>query len=86
MSKPNSLRCIDMRMRTFLVNSEYVSFIFCRFQFVVNKMRANKPQLPYDDHERALRLIHTLDLMIWKVKVSVIIESPNYTLSPWMRY
>jgi hypothetical protein len=49
-------------------------------------MRANKPQLPYDDHERALRLIHTLDRMIWKVKVSVIIESPDYTLSPWMRY
>jgi hypothetical protein len=37
-----------------------------------------KAQLPYDNHERALKLLHALDWRIWEVKVSAIIESPNY--------
>jgi hypothetical protein len=41
-------------------------------------MHANKAQLPYDDHERALKLLHALDRRVWEVKVSTIIESPNY--------
>jgi hypothetical protein len=41
-------------------------------------MRANKAQLPYSDHERALKLLHALDRRVWEVKVSAIIESPNY--------
>jgi hypothetical protein len=41
-------------------------------------MCANKAQLPYDDHERALKLIYALDRSVWVVKVSAIIESPNY--------
>jgi hypothetical protein len=41
-------------------------------------MCANKAQLPYDDHERALKLLHALDWRIWEVKVPTIIESPNY--------
>jgi hypothetical protein len=52
--------------------------MFSRFQLIVNKMHTNKTQLPYDDHERALKLLHALDQGVWKVKVSVIIESPNY--------
>jgi hypothetical protein len=44
----------------------------------MNKMRANKVQLLYDDHEMVLKLIHALDQRIWEVKVSAIIESPNY--------
>jgi hypothetical protein len=52
--------------------------MFSRFQSIVNKMRANKTQLPYSDHERALKLLHALDRRVWEVKVSVIIESPNY--------
>jgi hypothetical protein len=43
-------------------------------------MRAYKAQLPYDDHERALKILHALDRRIWEVKVSVIIESPNYEI------
>jgi hypothetical protein len=35
-------------------------------------------QLPYDDHERALKLLHALDRRVWEVKVSTIIESSNY--------
>eukprot|EP00267_Zea_mays_P054411 XP_020407646.1 uncharacterized protein LOC109945719 [Zea mays] len=52
--------------------------MFSRFQSIVNKMRANKAQLPYSDHERALKLLHALDRRVWEVKVSVIIELPNY--------
>jgi hypothetical protein len=43
-------------------------------------MRAYKEQLPYDDHERALKILHALDQRIWEVKVSVIIDSPNYEI------
>jgi hypothetical protein len=35
-------------------------------------------QLPYNDHERALKLLHAQDHRVWEVKVSAIIESPNY--------
>ena len=52
--------------------------MFSHFQSIVNKMWANKPQLPYDDHERALKLLHALDWRVWDVKVSAILESPNY--------
>jgi hypothetical protein len=44
----------------------------------MNKMRANKPQLSYDGHERALKLLYALDHKVWDVKVSAIIESDNY--------
>jgi hypothetical protein len=40
-------------------------------------MHANKAHLPYDDHERALKLLHALDQRVWEVKVSAIFESPN---------
>ena len=41
-------------------------------------MHANKAQLPYDNHERPLKLLHALDQRVWEVKVSAIIKSPNY--------
>jgi hypothetical protein len=34
--------------------------------------------LPYDDHERALKLLHALDQRVSEVKASAIIESPNH--------
>jgi hypothetical protein len=52
--------------------------MFFQFQSIVNKMCANKAQLSYEDHERALKLLHTLDWRVWKVNISVIIESPIY--------
>jgi hypothetical protein len=52
--------------------------MFSRFQTIINKMRANKAQLPYDDHERALRLLYALDRKVWDVKVTTIIESSGY--------
>jgi hypothetical protein len=30
---------------------ETIYTLFSRFQSIINKMRANKAQLPYDDHE-----------------------------------
>jgi hypothetical protein len=52
--------------------------MFSHFQTIVNKIRANKTQLPYDDHERALKLLYALDQKVWDVKMSAIIESTNY--------
>ena len=60
--------------------------MFSCFLSIVNKMQANKPQLPYDDHERALKLLYALDWKVWDVKVSAIIESTNYDTLPWMSF
>jgi hypothetical protein len=62
---------------------ETIDNMFCRFQSIVNKICANKAQLPHDDHEKALQLLHALDQRVWEVKVSAIIESSNYGLSSW---
>jgi hypothetical protein len=55
-----------------------IDYMFSWFQSIVNKMRANKAHLPYSDHERAPKLLHALDRRVWEVKVSAIVESPNY--------
>ncbi|XP_039827218.1 uncharacterized protein LOC120688941 [Panicum virgatum] len=34
--------------------------------------------MPYDDHARALKLLHALDLDVWGTKVEAIVESTNY--------
>jgi hypothetical protein len=57
---------------------ETIDTMFSRLKLIVNKMRANKAQLPYDDHERALKLLHALYRRVWDMKVLAIIESPNY--------
>jgi hypothetical protein len=45
-------------------------------------MRANIEVLPYDDHDRALKLLHSLDRSVWSAKVEAIMESNGYeTLS-----
>jgi hypothetical protein len=60
------------------LDSETIDAMFSRFQTIVNKIRANKAQLPYDDHERALKLLYALDRKVWDVKVAAIIESSGY--------
>jgi hypothetical protein len=57
---------------------ETIDTIFSMFQTIVNKIRANEAQLPCGDHERALKLLQALDQRVWEMKVSAIIESPNY--------
>jgi hypothetical protein len=39
---------------------ESIDALFQRFTVVVNNMRANVDVLPYDDHDRAVKLLHTL--------------------------
>jgi hypothetical protein len=60
------------------LDGESIDTMFSRFQTIVNKMRANKAQLSYDDHEKALKLLYALDRKVWDVKVIAIIESSGY--------
>jgi hypothetical protein len=57
---------------------ESIDALFQRFAVVVNNMRANVDVLPYDDHDRAVKLLHSLDLMIWDGKFKAIVESEKY--------
>jgi hypothetical protein len=41
-------------------------------------MRANVDVLPYDDHDRAMNLFHTLDRTVWDEKVGAILDSKMY--------
>jgi hypothetical protein len=45
---------------------------------VVNNMRANVDVLPYDDHDRAVKLLHSFDHTIWGRKFEAIVESEKY--------
>jgi hypothetical protein len=49
--------------------------LFQRFTVVVNNMRANVDVLPYDDHDRAVKLLHSLYRTIWGGKFEAIVES-----------
>jgi hypothetical protein len=41
-------------------------------------MRAKVAVFPYDDHDRAVKLLHSLDLTVWSGKVEAILESEKY--------
>jgi hypothetical protein len=58
-----------------------INSLFQRFTVVVNNMRANVDGLPYDDHDRAVKLLHALDHTVWDGKVEAILESEKYTTS-----
>jgi hypothetical protein len=58
--------------------SESIDALFQRFTVVVNNMTANVDVLPYDDHDRAVKLLHSLDRTIWGVKFEAIVESEKY--------
>jgi hypothetical protein len=45
---------------------------------VVNNMRANVDVLPYDDHDRAVKLLHSLDRTVWGGKFEAIVDSEKY--------
>jgi hypothetical protein len=47
---------------------------------IVNNMRANMTVLPYDDHDRSMKLLHSLDHTVWGAKVEAILESGNYEI------
>jgi hypothetical protein len=52
--------------------------MFQRFPVIVNNMRANVVVLPYDDHDRAINLLHSLDSTVWSEKVEAILVSEKY--------
>jgi hypothetical protein len=41
-------------------------------------MRANVDMLPYDDLDRAIKLLHSLDRTVWSRKFEAIVESEKY--------
>jgi hypothetical protein len=41
-------------------------------------MKANVDVLPYDDHDRAVKLLHSLDRTVWAGKFEAIVESEKY--------
>jgi hypothetical protein len=57
---------------------ESIDAMFQRFTVIVNNMRANVAMLPYDDHDRAIKLLHSLDRTVWSEKVDAILESEKY--------
>jgi hypothetical protein len=57
---------------------ESIDALFQRFTVVVNNMRANVNVLPYDDHDRAVKLLHSLDRTVWGRKFEAIVESEKY--------
>jgi hypothetical protein len=65
--------------RTSLISPAIPSMpLFQRFTVVVNNMRANVDVLPYDDHDRAVKLLHSLDRTVWGRKFEAIVESEKY--------
>jgi hypothetical protein len=57
---------------------ESIDALFQRFLVVVSNMRANVDVLPYDEHDRAVKLLHSLDRTIWGGKFEAIVESEKY--------
>jgi hypothetical protein len=57
---------------------ESIDVLFQRFTVVVNNTRANVDMLPYDDHHRAVKLLHSLDRTVWGGKFEAIVESEKY--------
>jgi antibiotic biosynthesis monooxygenase (ABM) superfamily enzyme len=52
--------------------------MFQWFTVIVNNMIANVVALPYDDHDRAVKLMHSLDRTVWSERVEAILESRKY--------
>jgi hypothetical protein len=57
---------------------ESIDALFQRFTVVVNNMRANVDVLPYDDHDRGVKLLQSLDRTVWGEKFEAIVESEKY--------
>jgi hypothetical protein len=57
---------------------ESIDAMFQCFTLIMNNMRANVAMLPHDDHDRAVKLLHSLDRTVWSGKVEAILESEKY--------
>jgi prephenate dehydrogenase len=59
---------------------ESIDALFQRFTVVVNNMRANVDVLPYNNHDRVVKLLHTLDHTVWEIKVEAILDFEKCTI------
>jgi hypothetical protein len=57
---------------------ESTDALFQRFTVVINNMRSNVDVLLYDDDDRAIKLLHSLDHTVWGRKFEAIVESEKY--------
>jgi hypothetical protein len=57
---------------------ESIDALFQRFTVVVDNTRANVDVLPYDDHDIAVKLLHSLDHTVWGGKFEAIVEFEKY--------
>jgi hypothetical protein len=55
-----------------------IDTMFQQFTVIVNNMRPNVVALPYDDHDRAVKLLHSLDRIIWGGKIETILDFAKY--------
>jgi hypothetical protein len=53
---------------------------------IVNNMRANVVVLPHDDHDKAVKLLHSLDHTMWSGKVEAIQSRRSMRPSWWPSY
>jgi hypothetical protein len=60
------------------IPDESIEALFQRFTVVVNNMKANVDVLLYDDHDRAVKILHSLDRTVWGRKFEAIVESEKY--------
>jgi hypothetical protein len=60
------------------IPGESIHAMFQHFTVIMNNMRANVVVLPYDDHDRVVKLLHSLDRTVWSGKVKAILESEKY--------
>jgi hypothetical protein len=58
--------------------SESIDAMFQRFTVIVNSMRDNVVVLPYDYHDRAVKILHSLSRTVWSGKLEAILESDKY--------
>jgi hypothetical protein len=57
---------------------ESIDTLFQRFTVVVNNTRSNVDVLPYDDHDRDIKLLHSLDRTVWGGKFEAIVKLEKY--------
>jgi hypothetical protein len=57
---------------------ESIDTLFQRFMVVVNNTRANVDVLPYGDHDRAIKILHSLDRTVWGGQFEAIVESEKF--------
>jgi hypothetical protein len=57
---------------------ESIDAMFQCFMVIVNNMRSNVVVLSYNDHDKVVKLLHSLDRTVWSGKVKAILESEKY--------